>query len=239
MNKNHAINSDHPISGFLFHGGDGQEKTEDDTTEGGKEDLEILRQTECERVCGNPEQRNGLFEDESPLHAPVHLANVTLNGNRFEKGGKRPAVFVDMHVGDLMYGHEDGCESGIHHHADTESAQEFEPRHRGGHCCRNTAESRISFHKSRHPETEHIHGQGNPHTKKPPNHKFGRQAEALVIVLSCFHTATKHFSEGGQDAEFQKGHPERKTLVGGTICVIYAVKQEKWQQKQDYDGNHE
>ena len=60
-----------------------------------------------------------------------------------------------------------------------------------------------------------------------------------MVVGAGFHAAAEHLTEGGQDAEFQEGHPERETLVGGAISVIHAVEQEKRQQAEDDDGDHD
>lgn len=186
---------------------------------------------------GNPEQRDGLLEDEAPLHTPVHLADVAFNRDGLEEGRERAAMLRDVHVGDLVHGHEDGCERGVHHRADAEGTEQLHPRHRTGHGGGDAAEGHVAFHKGGDAETEDAHRQGNPHAEKSPNDEFRGEAEAFVIVFAGFHAAAEHLAEGGQDAEFQEGHPERETLVGRAVSVIHAVEQKERQQAQHDDCN--
>ena len=192
---------------ILFFRGDGEEQSEDDAAEGGEEDLEILRQTEGECVGGDPEHGDGLLEDEAPLHTPVHLADVAFDIDGLEEGGEGAAVLADVHVGDLVDGHEDGREGGVHHHADAEGAEEFQPRHWAGHGCGNAGEGRVALHEGRDAETEDAHRERNPHAQKSPDDKFRGEAKAFVVVFAGFHAAAQHLPEGGQNAELQEGHP--------------------------------
>ena len=155
----------------------------------------------------NPEHRDGLLEDEAPLHTPVHFADVTFHINGLEERGEGAAVLADVHVGDLVHGHEDGREGGVHHHADAEGAEEFQPRHRACHGGGNTAEGCITLHERRDAETENTHRQGNPHTQKSPNDKFRSNAETFMVIFARSHTASQHLPKRSQYAEFQKGHP--------------------------------
>ena len=215
----------------------GQEQSEDDAAEGGEEDLEILRQAEGECVGGYPEHGDGLLEDEAPLHAPVHLADVAFDIDGLEEGGEGAAVLADVHVGDFVDGHEDGREGGVHHGAHAESTEQFHPRHRAGHGRGDAAEGCVTLHERRNAETEDVHRQGNPHAEEAPNDKFRGNTETFVVVLTGFHPTAQHLAEGGQDTEFQKCHPQRKALISCTICVINTVKQEEWQQTKNNDSN--
>ena len=220
-NCNSIVVKQHLIA---FFRGNREEESEDNSAEGGEEHLEILRQAEGERVGGNPEHRDGFLEDETPLHAPVHLADVAFHGNRLEQGRERAAVLADVHVGDFVDSHEDGRERSIHHHADAEGAEELQPRHRSGHGGGNAVEGHVAFHESRDAEAEDVHRQGNPHTQQPPDHKLRGKTKAFVVVFSRPDATTEHLAESGQNAEFEEGHPQREPLVSSTIGIVNRVK---------------
>ena len=222
----------------LAHRGNRQEQSQYNTTEGSEEHLEVAGQAERERVRGDPEQGDGLLENEIPLHLPVHLLDEPAHLDGTQKTDCLAVVGGDVHVANLVERHEDGREGGVHHHADEEGTHQFQPGKATFHGLADAAKAGSFLHKGRYADFENAHGQRNPHAEEAPDDEFREEAEALVIILSRLHTLAQHLAERGQDAKLQEGHPQRIISRKRAKCVIHRFADKKRKQHHNHYGKH-
>ena len=80
-------------------------------------------------MCGIPEQWDGLGKDKAVLDVPVDLFREGLADfqRMAEEAFQGAAGFGHMDVGDLVEGHEDGGEEGVHQHTDAEGHEKLAP----------------------------------------------------------------------------------------------------------------
>lgn len=184
-------------------GGQREQDAQCDAQQCGEEHLVVRRQQERDRVGRDPEERNGLFEYEVPLHLPVERRERAAHGNGAQQCAQRASVGEDVGVGDLVERHEHGAERGVHGRADEQCAEQFHRAERSPHGGGHLLQSERLCEEG-HARSEDLHGGRDPYAEESPHHGAGQQSEAGFVVASGLDAQADRLAGGREDAELQE-----------------------------------
>lgn len=228
---------------FFAAAGESEDETESHAKESGEKDLEIGGKDEGDGVGGEPEERDGLFENHVPLDVPVDLGGDDFaHLERFEEAGEGAAIFEDVNVGALVEGHHDGSEDGVHGDADSEGDAHFAPGEGGGG--EDIDEELLvalagGGEEDGDAALEDHHGHGDAHAEDTPDDHAGKDAKALLVPDALADAECPHFAKDGEDGELEEGHDEGEVL-GEIVEPIKEVGggDEKWGENRGDDDNY-
>ena len=184
--------------------------------QGGEEYLESGRQDKGDGVHREPEEGDGLLDDQVPLDVPVDLlAHDLAHLHGTEEAADCATVVSDMDVGAFVEGHHDGSEDTVHQHADGEGYAKLAPCElcrlecggvyggvtavAGEGVSHGTEEGRDAGL-----EDDHRHGYG--HAQEAPDYHAGKDAETRLVVGTLADAQGQAFTEGGENGELEEGH---------------------------------
>ena len=137
-------------------------------------------------MCGKPEQRYVLLENQAPLSLPVQSDNNLFHLYGTEETTESSTVVKYMSVGNLVQSHKYRRENRVHRHTDSECNADLSPRQFASKQTSHRAffASTDNVKECRYARLEDYHCHADSHTEYSPDNCTWQYAETFLIVHS-------------------------------------------------------
>ena len=166
-----------------------------------------------------PKERDCFFENEVPLHVPVHRLHDLSHRNRREEPFEAASRRQNVRVGYFMERHEDRREDGVHRSRNGECHTQFLPREWACHEGSGLFYAQIGD-ESGYACRKDDEGEVDAHTENTPYQGAGEDAEAGFVVIPGADTQSDQFTDSGEDGKFDETHPHAMRRIQRFISFV-------------------